>query len=102
MIHVLAHLELNPGTRDKWLAEFHALMPKVHAEDGCLAYEPCIDIDSGAPAQVALGPDRVVIIERWRDMAALKAHFGAPHMGPYRDAVKPFVKATTLQVLTAA
>jgi quinol monooxygenase YgiN len=101
MIHVLAHVELHPGTREEWLKHFHALMPHVHAEDGCLAYEPCIDADSGFATQAPIGPDRVVIIECWRDMAALKAHSVAPHMGPYRAAVKPYVKGMTLQVLAA-
>lgn len=102
MIHVLATVELQPGTRSQWLAAFHALMPKVHAEDGCLAYEPCIDAESGLAAQVPIGPDRVVIIERWRDLAALAAHATAAHMGEYRARVKPFVKAMRLQVLAAA
>lgn len=101
MIHVLATVELHPGTREKWLEKFHALMPHVHAEDGCLAYEPCLDADSGFPAQAAIGPDRVVIIERWRDMPALKAHSVAPHMKEYRAGVKDFVKGVTLQVLQA-
>jgi quinol monooxygenase YgiN len=102
MIHVLATVELNPGAREEWLKHFHALMPHVHAEDGCLAYEPCIDAESGFPTQAKLGPDRVLIIERWRDMAALKAHSQAAHMGPYRAAVKKLVKGMTLQVLEAA
>lgn len=102
MIHVLAHVELHPGARAEWLTHFHALMPHVHAEDGCLAYEPCIDAESGFAAQAPIGPDRVVIIERWRDMDALKAHAVAPHMGPYRAAVKPLVKSMSLQVLAAA
>jgi quinol monooxygenase YgiN len=102
MIHVLAHVELHPGTRAEWLKHFHALMPHVQAEDGCLAYEPCIDVDSGFPAQAAIGPDRVVIIERWRDLDALRAHSTAPHMAPYRAAVKPLVKSMNLQVLRAA
>lgn len=102
MIHVLAHVELQPGALAAWLAHFHALMPKVHAEDGCLAYEPCLDAQSGLAAQQALGPDRVVIIERWRDMAALQAHAAAPHMAEYRAAVKPLVRGVSLQVLRAA
>jgi quinol monooxygenase YgiN len=102
MIHVLAHVELHPGTRAEWLKHVHALMPHVHAEDGCLAYEPCIDVESGLGPQAPIGPDRVVIIERWRDLAALKAHAVAPHMAPYRAAVKPLVKTMTLQVLAAA
>lgn len=102
MIHVLATIELHPGMRAQWLDSFRLVMPKVHAEDGCLAYEACVDVESGLAAQAAIGPDRVLIIERWRDLAALKAHAAAAHMGEHRARVKAYVKATSLQVLQAA
>ena len=47
MIHVLAIIDLQEGTRDSFLKEFHGIMPEVHAEEGCLAYGPTIDVDTG-------------------------------------------------------
>lgn len=41
------------------------------AEDGCIQY---------AYAQDVLDPELIHIAEKWRDMAALKAHFQAEHM----------------------
>ena len=102
MIHVLATVELNPGTRDKFLAEFRKIIAPVRAEDGCLEYGPAIDVASGLSAQ---GPPRdnvVVVIEKWASLEALKKHLQTPHMVDYRPKVKNFVVKTTLQVLTSA
>jgi quinol monooxygenase YgiN len=46
--------------------------------------------------------DAVVIIEKWSDLDALKTHLVAPHMKPYRDAVKHIVKGMTVQILDPA
>lgn len=103
MLHVIATVELNPGTRTAFLAEFKALTPKVRAEDGCIEYGATVDASgTGISRQVAIGPDRVVIVEKWRDLAALKAHLEAPHMTDYRTKVKDFVRSTTLQLLVPA
>jgi len=102
MIHVLATIELVPGTREKFLAAFHALMPKVHAEDGCLEYGPTVDVRTTIGAQLPYRDDVVVIVEKWRDLPALEAHLVAPHMTPYRAEVKPIVVSTTLQILEPA
>ncbi len=99
MIHVLATITTAPGRRQDFLAEFHRLVPAVVAEDGCIAYAPAIDVASGIPIQPALRPDVVVVIEQWRDLAALRAHLVAPHMGPYRERVKDLVLGVQLSVL---
>lgn len=103
MLHVIATVELNPGTRTAFLAEFRAITPKVHAEDGCIEYGATIDAsDTGIARQVPIGADRVVIVEKWRDLAALKAHLNAPHMTDYRTKVKDYVRNTALQLLVPA
>ena len=45
MIHVLAIITAKAGMRDKILEAFHANMPAVHAEKGCVEYGPAIDAD---------------------------------------------------------
>jgi len=102
MIHVLATITIAPGKRDAFLAEFHAIVPAVRAEDGCLAYAPAVDVVSGIPIQPASRADVVVVIEQWRDLPALQAHLVAPHMGGYRERVKDMVKGVELQVLKPA
>ena len=102
MVHVIATIELHPGTRDKFLAEFHKLVPAVKAEVGCIEYGPTVDADTDIAIQYKLGPDRVVIVEKWENVAALKAHGVAPHMQAYRPKVKEYVKGMELRVLTPA
>jgi len=102
MIHVIATVELNPGTRDKFLAEFRKLVPEVKAEKGCIEYGPTIDAETDIGIQYKLGPDRVVVVEKWADVAALKAHGVAPHMQAYRARVKDYVKGMELRVLAPA
>lgn len=102
MIHVLATIELNPGTRDKFIAEFKKIIKDVHAEQGCIEYGPTIDADTGIATQAKVGPDKVVIVEKWATLADLKAHSVAPHMTAYRAKVKDYVKGMELRVLTPA
>ena len=102
MIHVIATVELAPGTLDKFLAEFRKIIPDVKAEAGCIEYGPAIDAETDIPIQSKVGTDRVVIIEKWETVAALKAHGVAPHMQAYRAKVKDFVKSMELRVLAPA
>ncbi len=102
MIYVVATIELNPGTRDAFVAAFKQNVPLVLAEQGCISYAPVVDTDTGFPSQAKIGPDRVNVIEQWESLDALKAHAVAPHMKAYRVAVKDFVKGTTLQVFSPA
>lgn len=102
MIHVIATIELAPGSRDAFLAEFRKLIPDVKAEAGCIAYGPAVDAQTDIPTQALIGADKVVIVEQWESVAALKAHAVAPHMQAYRVRVKEFVKGMELRVLSPA
>ena len=102
MIHVIATIELAPGTRDAFLTEFRQLIPDVKAEAGCIAYGPAVDAETDIPTQARIGADKVVIVEQWESVAALKAHAVAPHMQAYRVRVKEFVKGMELRVLSPA
>jgi quinol monooxygenase YgiN len=102
MIHVIAAIEVAAGRRDAFLAEFHRVMPFVHAEVGCLEYGPTIDVATGLGAQAPLRENVVTIVEKWESLDALRAHTTAPHMNEYRDRVKGLVVGVKLQVLQPA
>ena len=102
MIHVIATINVKPGKRDAFLAEFHRIVPLVHAEAGCIEYGPTVDIASGIIVQGPLRENVAVIIEKWESLDALKAHTQAPHMADYRVRVKDFVENVQLQILTPA
>ena len=102
MIHVIATIELTPGTRKAFLDVFRKLIPDVRAEKGCLEYGPAIDSQTDLSIQAKVGPDKVVVMEKWEDIAALKAHSVAPHMDAYRVNVKDYVLGVHLLVLDPA
>ena len=102
MIHVIATIELAQGTRDAFLAVFRKLIADVRAEKGCLEYGPAVDSNTDLPIQAKVGPDKVVVVEKWEDIAALKAHSAAPHMQAYRVNVKDYVLGVHLLVLDPA
>lgn len=99
MIQVIATIELKPGCRDDFLPLLNENVPKVKAEDGCLAYDPFVDVDSGLPFQGEIRDNVVTLVEAWSSVEALHAHLKTPHMAAYRDAVKDLVINVTIQVL---
>lgn len=102
MIHVIATIDLAPGTREAFLAEFRKIIADVRAEAGCIEYGPAIDAETGIPTQYRIGADRVTVMEKWESVDALKTHAVAPHMQAYRTRVKDFVRGMELRVLSPA
>jgi len=102
MIYVIATLELEPGTRSAFLAEFAKVVPLVRAENGCVEYTPAVDAETALPAQHRIGPDRVMVIEQWQSAEALATHDVAPHMQAYRSRVKALVRSREIRMLTSA
>ena len=98
MIHVIATIQLNAGTREAFIKEFLRLTPLVRAETGCIEYGATIDEQTPSPLQELAGVDAVVVVEKWASVAALQAHSQAPHMADYRVKVKDFVKGVRLLV----
>jgi quinol monooxygenase YgiN len=102
MIHVVAIVTAKPGQRETVLTEFRANMPAVHAEEGCIHYEPVIDAADGGANQTLFGPDTFCVIEQWSSLAALEAHRSAPHMRAYGAKVSDMLAARVLHILQSA
>lgn len=102
MIHVIASIDIAPGKRDAFLAEFHANVPKVKAEVGCLEYGPTVDLPTDIGAQVPVRENAATIVEKWESLEALMDHLASPHMAEYRERVKDMVSAVSIQVLQPA
>jgi quinol monooxygenase YgiN len=102
MIHVVAIITAKPGQRESILQAFRANMPAVRAEDGCIEFGPAIDTEGLGSFQTKFGPDTFVVIEKWRDPAALKAHAGSPHMAAYAAKVKDLIAGRVIHVLSPA
>ena len=100
MIHVVAIITTKPGQRDNVLKEFRANVPAVRAEDGCIEYGPAVDAEGFGSFQAKFGADTFVVIEKWRDAAALKAHAASPHMAAYGAKVKDLLAGRTVHILS--
>jgi quinol monooxygenase YgiN len=98
MIHVIASIEIKPNRINDFLEEFHAVVPAVLEEKGCIAYGPTMDVDIGVDVQ-ELDANIVTIVEQWESVEALQAHLVAPHMTAYRERVKDMVALSSIKVL---
>ena len=72
---VVAFWQTTEASLDAVLAHIAELQPQALAEPGCLGYEVF---------RSAKDPAHLVLIEHYRDGAALDAHLGSPH---YQDLV---------------
>ncbi|TMM48985.1 putative quinol monooxygenase [Qipengyuania marisflavi] len=75
MIVIAGTVRIAPGSLDRFRDEMTAMIEASRAENGCIRYAYAIDtLDAGI----------MHVAEAWRDMAALKAHFTAPHMADWQ------------------
>lgn len=78
MIVVEGSARIPADAWDKALKVMEAMILASRAEDGCIEY---------AYSRDALDANLLRIIERWKDLAALQAHFAEPHMAVFRQAL---------------
>ena len=72
---VTARTDSFDALRDASIAHVH----RSRTEDGCISHSVQVDCDN---------PLRLFFFERWRDMAALKAHFAQPGSATFMAAVR--------------
>lgn len=73
MLIVAGEFEVDPETREEFLASRRGLMERSRAEAGCLEYTFSAD---------PLDPARVVLFERWESQEALDAHLEVSRTTP--------------------
>jgi quinol monooxygenase YgiN len=96
MIHVLAVITAKPGKRAEILAAFHANIPAVHAEAGCIEYGPVIDAPN-SPAKY--GDDTFVVVEKWESPEHLAAHAASDHMKAYGAKTRELVAERVIHIM---
>ena len=99
MIHVIAHITTLPGKRTEVLDAFHANVPAVLAEKGCVEYRPVIDATDAGSIQSQLGADSFTVIEKWDSMEDLGAHGRSAHMVAYGKLVGHLISERKIHVL---
>lgn len=99
MIHVLATITAKPGKRAEILEAFHANIPAVLAEQGCIEYQPVIDASDAGEMQTELGADTFIVIEKWATMDDLGAHAKSAHMAAYAAQVKTLISDRKIHIM---
>ncbi len=74
MIIILGSIQIADGQRDAAIALGLEHCARSRAEPGCLAHDCHID---------AVDPHKLVFVERWADMAAVRTHFAVPASGDF-------------------
>ena len=98
MVHVVAELTFAPEHRAAFLDAFAWLEPFVRAEDGCMEYRGALEVPTLIGAQTPPRGDVLMVIEKWRDEAALTAHLDAPHMGQFGERVGHMMPGRVIRI----
>lgn len=98
MIHVIASITVNPEDVDAFIKIFKANIPQVLKEQGCLGYEPAMDLATDLAFQTR-EPSVVTVVEKWESLGALMDHLAAPHMRDYKEKTKTMVTDLAVRIL---
>jgi len=90
MILVIGHVMTSPKTSAEITRLCTEHSARSRAEPGCIAHNVHADCED---------PSRLVFVERWADMAALKAHFAVPESRDFVRAVRALSPARTVMQL---
>lgn len=82
MITVVAKLPIKEGKMDEAVAAFKGLMSKVAEEEGTVLY--CLNRDTA-------NPNVLVVVEQYKDKAALDHHSTTPYFKEFFKASAAFV-----------
>ena len=99
MIHIVATVTVQESRRDDYLAIFTKYVPIVQAEDGCIRYEPFVDVESGLGRQKPVRDNVVIVLETWESLEKLHAHIAAPHMAELKEELGDIVTDLDLQIV---
>ena len=70
-IVLVVSMQAKPGVEDQMRAAIVKIADASSAEDGCEIYQLLQD---------SVAPEKFLLVERWRDKSAFKAHQEAPHL----------------------
>lgn len=77
MLVLHAYIKVNPNQREEFLGHAKQVMKGSKAEEGCNTYHLYED---------TLEPNTFVMVEEWKDAAALEYHFKTEHYRVFKEA----------------
>jgi quinol monooxygenase YgiN len=82
MLVLHAFIKVDPNQREEYLGHARQVMEGSKAEEGCNSYHLYED---------TLVPNTFVMVEEWKDAAALEYHFGTAHYKAFKEATVSMV-----------
>ncbi len=89
MVIVAGSIFVDPAQVERFVAAVVPLAQKTRKEDGCLHY--ALVVDDAAKGEI-------VVLERWRDEPALRAHLATDHVKLFLEQVGGIVKGMTAKL----
>lgn len=93
MIIILGHVMTSPETAAEITRLCTEHSARSRTEPGCLAHNVHADCEN---------PARLVFVEKWADMAALKAHFAVPESNDFVKAIRTLSPERTHMTIFSA
>ncbi|MEH6727472.1 MAG: putative quinol monooxygenase [Hyphomicrobiales bacterium] len=93
MIYLIATLEIKPGSLPDIMAAVTPCIEATRKEAGCVSYDLVHSLTD---------ENTLMFIERWKDKAALDAHFQETHLIAWRKAGEPFFLGRKLEIIEPA
>ena len=84
MIIILGSILARPETLQDLLREGQAHSARSRLEPGCIAHHVHTDAEH---------PLKIVFVEKWQDMAAVKVHFAVPASGEFVKSLRKLAAA---------
>lgn len=84
MIAVIAKIPVKEGKMEEAIQAFKDLMVQVAGEEGTLSY---------TLNRIQASPDTLVVMERYKDKAALDAHSSSPYFKAFFASSRAFIGA---------
>jgi quinol monooxygenase YgiN len=81
-IMIVVEFEVRPEHRNQFIELIKAHAQRSRAEDGCQQFDVLLPQEDH---------NRVLLVEAWRDQAALDVHSNAPTMAKLREAYQPWL-----------
>ncbi|HYK72000.1 MAG TPA: putative quinol monooxygenase [Pseudoneobacillus sp.] len=82
MLVLHAYIKVDPNQREAYLGHAREVMKGSKAEPGCNSYHLYED---------TLVPNSFVMVEEWKDAAALEYHFSTEHYQAFKEATGSMV-----------
>lgn len=93
MIYLIATLEIKPGSLPQIMEAVTPCIEATRQEAGCISYDLVRSLTD---------ENTLMFVERWKDKAALDAHFQEPHLIAWREAGEPFFLGRKLEIIEPA